>query len=82
MSGIASTLSGARGGLERLSVLDSYYAAHSDVLEHVAVTDADGKLRFQSPRDAKLEAGRPDRNPHDNSMKQSPARKTAPPAIL
>ncbi len=48
-----------RGGLARLSVLDSYYAARSDVLEYVAVTDADGKLLFQSPRDARLEGRRP-----------------------
>ena len=47
-----------RGGLARLSVLDSYYAAHCDVLEHVAVTDADGELLFRSPRDAKLEGRR------------------------
>ena len=48
-----------RGGLARLSVLDSYYATHSDVLEYIAVTDADGKLLFQSPRDARLEGRRP-----------------------
>ena len=36
------------------ALLDSYYQAHSDVLQHVALTDAAGTVRFRSPRGVSL----------------------------
>ncbi len=44
-----------RGGTKSRDIIDSYYATYSDVLEHVALSDAEGEIVYQCPPDGKLD---------------------------